>query len=289
MAIVDKLLSGSFDMHIHFSPDSLMERRQDALALAYSARDSGIRGLVLKAREFNTVPLALLVSKLVPEVQVFGSLTLDNEAGGLNPDCVLAAARMGAKVIWMPTVTAINSKARTEKSMGFELPGEGQTILDSGGKLKSEAKEIVQIVKQFDIVLASGHVSPPETFALAEEAKQIGLTKLVITHALQSQLVDSALSSNDIRQLARSGAYIEHSFWGSMPAVSQFDPKQIVESIEATGAEHCILSSDFGQIYHPPAPEGFRLFIATLLRKGLGEKEIELMVKTNPAKLLGLS
>jgi hypothetical protein len=289
MAVVDNLLSGSVDMHIHFSPDSLMERRQDALALAYSARDLGMRGLVLKAREFNTVPLALLVGKLVQEVQVFGSLTLDNEAGGLNPACVLAVARMGAKVIWMPTVTAANSKARTEKSMGLKLPGEGQTILDSGGKLKSEAKEIFQIVKQFNIILASGHISPQETFALAEEAQRIGFTKMVVTHALQSQLVDSALSSDYILQLARRGATIERSFWGLMPAISQSDPKQIIESIKTTGAEHCILSSDFGQIYHPPAPEGFRLFIATLLRNGLGEKEIELMVKTNPMKLLGMN
>jgi hypothetical protein len=288
MAIVDKLLSGSVDMHIHFSPDSLMERRQDALALACSARDLGMRGFVLKSREFNTVPLALLVSKLVPEVQVFGSLTLDNEAGGLNPACVLAAAQMGASLIWMPTVTATNSKARTEKTMGLKLPGEEQTILDSGGKLKSEAKEIFQIVKQFNIVLASGHISPQETFALAEETQRIGFTKMVVTHALQSQLVDSALSSDDILHLARSGATIEHSFWGLMPTVSQSDPKKIVESIKTTGAEHCILSSDFGQIYHPPAPEGFRLFIATLLRNGLGEKEIELMVKTNPMKLLDL-
>ncbi len=288
MAIVDNLLSGSFDMHIHFSPDSLIERRQDALALAYSARDLGMGGLVLKAREYNTVPLSLLIRKLVPEVQVFGSLTLDNESGGLNSDCALAAARMGAKVIWMPTVTAINSKARTEKSMGFELPGKGQTIVDSRGKLKPEAKEILQIVKQFNIVLASGHISPQETLVLAEEAQQIGFAKLVITHALQSQLVDSALSSDEILQLAQGGAFIEHSFWGWMPAVSQADPKKIIESIKATGAERCILSSDFGQIYHPPAPEGFRLFIATLLRKGLSENEIDLMVKANPKRLLGL-
>ncbi len=288
MSTVDNLISGSIDMHIHFSPDSLMERRQDALALAYSARDLGMRGLVLKAREFNTVPLALLVSKLVPEVQVFGSLTLDNESGGLNPAGVLSAVRMGAKVIWMPTVTSANSKARSEKTMGFKLPGEGQTLLDSRGKLKPEVKEIFQIVKQFNAVLASGHVSPQETFALMEEAQQIGFTKMVVTHALQSQLVDSALSPDDIKQLVRSGAIIEHSFWGWMPTVSQSDPKQIVESVKATGAEHCILSSDFGQIYHPPAPEGFRLFMATLLRNGLGEKDIERMVKLNPAKLLGL-
>jgi hypothetical protein len=289
MAVMDSLMTGAIDMHIHFSPDSLIVRRQDALELAQTARDLGMRALVLKAREYNTVPLALLVSKLVPEVQVFGSLTLDNEVGGLNPSGVLSAARMGAKIIWMPTVTSANSKSRSEGTMGFKLPGQGQFILDLKGELKPEVMEIFQIVKAYNIVLASGHITPRETFALSEEAQRIGFNKLVITHALQSQLVDSALTQDDIRQLAGSGAFIEHSFWGWMPTVSQSDPKQIVESIRSTGAEHCILSSDFGQIYHPPAPEGLRLFISTMLRSGLEEKEIEQMVKTNPAKLLGLA
>jgi hypothetical protein len=288
MAVLDNLMKGSIDMHIHFNPDSLIIRRLDALELARSARDLGMRGLVLKAREFNTVPVALLVSQLIPEVRVFGSLTLDNEVGGLNPSGVLSAARMGAKVIWMPTVTALNSKARSEAMMGEKLPGQGQTILDPKGRLKAEAKEILQIVKDYNIVLGSGHVSVEETLALSEEAQRIGFTRLVVTHALQAQLMESALSSAEIRQLAASGAYIEHSFWGWMPTVSQADPRQIVESIKATGPDRCILSSDFGQIYHPPAPEGFRLFIATLLRNGVEEKDIELMVKVNPAKLLGL-
>jgi len=58
---------------------------------------------------------------------------------------------------------------------------------------------------------------------------------------------------------------------------------------KAIGAEHSIMSTDLGQSYNPPAPEGMRMFIATLLRKGLEAKEIEMMVKTNPAKLLGLT
>jgi predicted metal-dependent TIM-barrel fold hydrolase len=73
-----------------------------------------------------------------------------------------------------------------------------------------------------------------------------------------------------------------------MPTTFRADPKMIVDSIRATGAERCIMSSDFGQYFHPPAPEGLRLFASTLLRNGVSEKEIETMVKTNPAKLLGL-
>ncbi len=288
MSAIDNLMKGSIDMHIHFSPDSLMERRQDAMELTRSAKELGMRAIVLKSREFNTVPLALLANKLNPEVQVFGSFTLDNEVGGLNTAGALAAARMGAKVIWMPTITAANSKAKTERSMGLKLPGEGQFILDSSGKLKSEAREILQIVKDFNIVLGSGHLSPREIFALTDESQHVGFSKMVITHPLQSQLMDEALSMDELKQIASTGAIIEHCFWGWMPTVSKSDPKQIVEAVKAIGAEKCIMSSDFGQFYHPTAPEGMRLFIATMLRNGLDEKDIELMVKRNPAKLLDL-
>ena len=288
MTAVDNLIKGAIDMHVHFIPDSLIVRRQDAVELAQSARDLGLRGLVLKSREFNTVPMAMLATRLVPEVQVFGSITMDNESGGLNPSPALSAARMGAKIIWMPTITALNSKAKTEKHNGYKLPGEGQTILDSKGKLKSEAKEIFQIAKEFNIILASGHLFPKEVFILAEEAQRIKFNKFLITHALQSQLADVGLTPDEVTQLAKGGAYIEHSFWGFMPTISNWDAKMLADSIKATGAERCIMSSDFGQYFHPQAPEGLRLFIGTMLRKGVEEKDIEIMVKTNPAKLLGL-
>jgi hypothetical protein len=287
--IIDTLVSGAIDMHVHFCPESLMERRQNALQLAHSAREIGLRALVLKCREYNTVPVALLVSELVTEVQVFGSLTLENEIGGLNPSAAISAARMGAKIIWMPTFSSANSKSVVEKVLGFKLPGPEQVILDSGGQLKAEVKEILQVVKEYNIVLATGHISPQETFALAEEAQKTGFNKLLVTHATQGALSSVLLKKEEIRQLALGGVYIEHSFWDLLPTMNGTDPLKMVELVQYTGAEHCIMSTDLGQSYNPPAPEGMRLFIATLLRKGLSADQIELMVKTNPARLLGLA
>jgi hypothetical protein len=289
MNTVDSLVTGAIDMHVHFGPESLMERRQNALQLARSAKEIGLRALVLKCREYNTVPIAMMVSELVPEVQVFGSLTLENEIGSLNPSAAISAARMGAKIIWMPTFSSSNSKPVVEKVLGFKLPGPEQVILDSKGKLKAEAKEIFQIAKEFNIVLASGHISPKETFALAEEAQRIGFKKLLVTHALQGALTSVLCSNDELKQLARGGIYIENSFWDVLPTMNAYDPVRIVELVKAVGAERCIMSTDLGQSYNPPAPEGMRMFIATLLRKGLDAKEVEMMVKTNPVKLLGLT
>jgi hypothetical protein len=288
MTAIDRLMSGSIDMHVHFSTDSLQRRRQSALQLAYTAREMGMRAIVLKSHEYITVPVAILVDELVPDISVFGSITLDNEVGGLNPEGVLTAARMGAKVVWMPTFTAANSRVKAEKLLGLKLSERVQSLFNSAGKLRPEVREILQIVKDYDIVLCSGHLSPREIFALVDEAKSVGCSKIVITHALDKGVVDASLTMNEIRQLAQSGAFIEHSFFSCMPTTFGEDPRQVVEAVKATGAEQCIMTSDFGQIYHPPAPEGMRMFIATMLRKGLEEKEIEVMVKTNPSRLLGI-
>ncbi|MCH8177908.1 MAG: hypothetical protein IIC09_06905, partial [Proteobacteria bacterium] len=52
--------------------------------------------------------------------------------------------------------------------------------------------------------------------------------------------------------------------------------------------ENCIISTDFGQDFHPMPAEGLRMGIATLLKAGLDEVEMGMMVKDNPARLLGL-
>jgi hypothetical protein len=289
MNAIERLMNGAIDMHVHFGPESLVERRENAWQLAQTARDLKMRAIVLKNREYTTVPMAYIVNQMVPDFQLFGSLTLDNESGGLNPSAVVSSVKMGAKVIWMPVFTSSNSKPNAEKIMGIKLPGGTLDCLDANGKLKAEVKEILQIVKEFDVVLATGHIAPNEIFALCEESQRVGFKKLVVTHALQAILMLQKLTPQQMRELALGGATIEQSFWEWMPTLAVKDPQDIVDVIRLVGPEHTIMSSDMGQAYNPPAPEGMRLYIATLLRKGLQESEIELMVKTNPARLLNLA
>jgi hypothetical protein len=286
---LDQLMTGSIDAHIHFGPESRLKRRQDALQLARTAKEMGMRAIVLKNREYGTAALAQLVQGLVPEVQTLGSITLDNEAGGLNPGAVLAWLRMGAKVVWMPTATAANSKSKVKRSRGLDLPGEPQTILDSKDNLLPEVKEILRLVKEHDAVLGSGHLSPEEVFVLVKEAAAIGIKKTVLTHVLQDQLMDRVLTNDEIVRLVGMGAWVEYSYWTCENNIIKTDSSILAESIKIVGAKHCIMSTDFGQNDNPPAPEGFKAFMAAMLRNGIPERDVEVMVKTNPAKLLGLA
>ena len=286
--ILDNLMSGSIDMHIHFGPESRLKRRQDALQLARTAKEMGMKAIVLKNREYGSAALAQLVQGLVPEILTLGSFTLDNEAGGLNPGAVLAWIRMGAKVIWMPTATAANSKGKVKRSRGLDLPGDPQTILGSKGNILPVVKEILALIKEHNVVLGTGHLDPEEVFALVKEAAAMGIKKTVLTHVQQDQLMDRILTDDQIIRLVDMGAWVEYSYWTCENNIIKTDPKILADSIKKVGAQHCILSTDFGQADNPPAPEGFRAFMGAMLKNGIPEKDIEIMVKTNPSDLLGL-
>lgn len=285
--IIDDLLRGSIDMHVHHSPGTLIPGRMDALETAKWARQMGMRAIVLKSPDFPTTPLAAIVEQLVPEVKVFGSICLEYEIGGLNLHALEFSAKIGARMVWMPTHSSRNSRAKESELLGWNLEGEGLSILNQEHKLVPEMGRILSLTKEYDMILANGHISPRETFALVEAAQKMGISKLVITHALWVNGMEP-FSLEELRRLGQMGAFIEHCYVGFLPTDFRNDPKPMVEAIKYIGAEHCIISTDLGQYYNPPPAEGMRMFIGLLLKNGITEQEIELMAKKNPAKLLGL-
>ncbi len=287
MIDVDELVQGSIDMHLHPGPD-LVPRRVDALEAARQAQQMMMRAIVLKNHHYSTAPLAIIVSQLVPGIEVIGSICLDFEVGGLNFHALEASAKLGAKVVWMPTMTSANSRAKMNRTLGRTLEGEGLFILDTRSELVPEVGRILSLVKEYDMVLASGHLSPVETFALVEAARAMGIWKLVITHASEGEFVEQSLSLEDQQRLVQMGAFIEYAGGSLLPSSFGHDPAPMAEAIKSIGAKHFIMSTDLGQAWNPPPAEGMRIFISAMIRNGITKQEIELMAKVNPAKLLGL-
>ena len=285
--IIDDLTRGSIDMHCHHAPDALIEGRMDALETVKLAAQMGMRAVVLKSTYFPTMPMADIIQKLVPEVKVFGSVCMDNEIGGLNYEALEPLAKFGTKVVWMPTHSSTNSRANMRRLPGVVLEGEGFSLIDADGKLVPAVGRILSIVKKYNMVLANGHVSPKETFALFKAAQAMGINKLVVTHGLW-QNGSIRFTVDELKQLGQMGAYIEHCYVGFMPTDFRNDPKPMMDAIKVIGAEHCIMGSDLGQYYNPPPAEGMRMFVALMYKNGISAREIELMAKVNPAKLLDL-
>ena len=280
MSNADRLLEGAVDIHVHFAPDPRVERRGNAIEVARQARDMGMNGLVLKSHEYPTQPVAYTVNQIVSDIHLIGGVALDVEVGGLNPHAVECTANMGGRVVWMPTFSA--QADRLHKG----LPG-GIYLLDDEGDLLPEVHSILEIIKRHDMVLATGHISTKECMVLVAEARSQGINRVVVTHATTSAFW-TGMTLEDMRTLASMGATIEHCLHVMMPLTHRVTPAYLVDAIRFIGTERCIVSSDFGQDFHPMPAEGMRMGIATLLQAGLDEVEVGMVVKDNPSRLLGL-
>lgn len=276
-----ELMKGAVDIHIHIGPDPNRRRRLNAYEAAVQAKEAGMHGVVLKSHDYNTTPVAYTVQQLVPDLVVLGGLALDFEVGGLNPHAVEAAGKLGSKIIWMPTFSSENDMKKNNRA------GRGIFILDENGMVLPVVTEILALIKKYDMVLATGHLSTPEIFALLDEARQRQIERILITHPL-SVHVGPTLSIEEQRRMIGPGIYFEHCFTACMPNSDRLDPRKIAEAVRSIGPEHCILSTDFGQITNPPPVEGMRMYIETMRHLGITADEIVTMIKTNPARVLAL-
>ena len=280
MSNADRLMEGAMDIHVHFAPDPRVERRGSAIDVAQQAKEMGMRGLVLKSHEYPTHPVAYTASQVVPDITLIGGVALDYEVGGLNPAAVESTAKMGGRVVWMPTYSARSDHERKGLNGGISL-------LDDKGQLVPEVFAILEQVKAHDMVLATGHISTAESMALVAEARNHGINRVVVTHAT-TMAFWNGMTVEEMKTLASMGAYIEHCLHVMMPLTNRMPPKELAETMSAIGLENCIVSSDFGQDFHPMPAEGLRMGVATLLQAGMEEVEVGLLVKDNPSRLLGI-
>lgn len=273
--IVDSILKGSYDLHVHAGPDPNQNRRLDAIETARHAYEAEMGGFVLKSHEYLTSPLTYALEQMYPGLTVAGSISLNREVGGLNHQAVQTAARLGAKVIWMPTLSARSHFLSCTKTQGISLT-------DNSGKLHPELYDILNIVAESGMILASGHISISDTHALFDAAKKAGCEKLIVTHPSNS--IDAA----DLQPLVEMGAYIEYTFVRCLPSGGGIDPRKLAADIRTQGVDNCIITTDLGQWMNPPPAEGMRMAIASLLVAEMSSEEISTLVKTNPATLLGI-
>ena len=297
-ACTQQLMVDAIELHACCEPNIFSQCRVDALQLAQQAKEAGMKAVVVKNHDFGTAPLAWLTNKMVNCPILVGSLVLNKATGGLNPDVVKAQAQAGAKVVWMPTMSAAAqiSKMTEGKGKGSisarKNMDKGISIIDKNGKLVPQIGEILEVIKEHKMVLATGHISKPEVFAVASEARRqninVIITEAIGKHPTANGPAGSRLSVEEAQKLAHIGAYIEFVYSFCM-SPSLLPITEMVSCIKAIGPEHCVLGTDFGQEFNPPPTEGFHMMLAQLLMFGLSEGELSIMVKVNPTKLLGLA
>lgn len=291
----DELLRDAIDMHCHGYPELTFDakKRMEDVEWITLASKMGMKGAVLKSHFWPTTANVYYLEKQIPEdFRLFSSITLNACCGGVNAWAVEAAAKQGAKVVWMPTWSARqdltrNSVSRFVKKYIHHLGSyqeEGLSIIDEGGLMR-QAKEVLDLVKEMDLVLFTGHISPQESLELARYAKTIEYKKLIFSHPDNPSI---GASVEEMKKIVELGAYIEFCFLGTLPLIQRKQPKDMVELIREIGTKRCILTTDAFYDWPPPAPEIMRMGIACMLELGISEEDVRIMIHHNPLTLLGM-
>lgn len=283
------LVRGAYDLHVHSAPD-VLPRRADDLEVARRFAQRGMAGFAIKSHYTPTAGRARLARAVVPEVDVLGSVCLNASVGGLNPLAVEIAAREGARIVWLPTVDAENeSPARRPPEerakrpvwarMQEELRQAGLRydpvrVVDGDGRPLPELVEVLRVVARHQLVLATGHLSRDEIFAVVEAARSAGVRCVVVTHP---DFPTQRLSVDDQRRLAREGVWLERCF--STAHSGKISWEEMAEIVRSVGARHSFLSSDLGQVHAPPVEDGLPLMVDRFLDLGLREDDVRTLVR----------
>jgi len=282
-------------LQVHVAPD-VIARRIDDIDCAREFLAHGMKGFVLKSHYIQTGERAQVVSKAVAGSRVFGALTLNHSVGGLNPVAVELAGRTGCKIVWMPTVDAQNETAGRLDGGSAKLPfwakiqrelaAEGispppLSVVDESGRLVEAARRCLERIRKHDMILATGHLGRTEIFALVRAAKEMGLAKVVVTHA---EFPSQNLTGDEQRELSNLGAIIEHCFTTTYTGKATWEAA--FANIRKAGVSRAVISTDLGQAINPPVSDGFGMFAQRLLDAGFTVDEIHTMAVTNPTRLL---
>ena len=229
-------------------------------------------GFVLKSHYYPTAPVADILTRVYPGLTVIGAVALNDEVGGLNARAVEAAAKTGARVVWMPTFSAHHFTKQQTGQAGIEIAVDGE--------LASEVVAILEVVKSHQMTVASGHVSPTEAILLFRAARDMGIDRLIATHPTHRS------TTEELVEMTRLGAYVEHTFLSCMPSRGRTTPSEMASLIGELGPERCVVTSDFGQWMNPPPAEGMRMAIAEMLNADMSSEDVTMVVKTNPQALV---
>ncbi|RKQ87051.1 hypothetical protein C8N24_5071 [Solirubrobacter pauli] len=290
-----ELVRGGFDPYVHAAPDFAPRRITD-LELARRHAELGLAGFALTSHYTATAERAAVVNAAVGRALAVGSIVLNHAVGGLNATAVEVAARQGARIVWLPTVSALGEFAEVERASGnvpvwvaFErelraagaVPGTVPVLDDAGAPLP-ELLRVLEIVARRRLVLATGHLARAEVFAVVDAAVAAGVETIVVTNP---EFPSHKLSPADQVALAERGALLQRAL--TTPYTGKCTWDELFAATRAVGARHTVWGSDLGQVFNPPVEDGLALLADRHLAAGFSEEEVRIMAVENTRRLAG--
>lgn len=282
-------LEGAVDLHVHCAP-SLFPRWGDGVDVARACEAAGMGGVLLKAHPGSTQEMAAVLSRTFPALSVAGGVVLNRYVGGINPAAMEAALKTRAACESCPAIDAAEHVHAFGAAGTYQVqPGGKETdaaiqVIDDEGRCLLEVREILALVAEHDVVIATGHLGVAEIDALLREANDIGVGKFLINHAT---FATPNLNEETLSTFVKRGAMIELTYLDISPMWQMSTIERTARYFRSAGAQSVVLPSDLEQPHNPSPPEALRIFAQCLYEQDIPAAEIQRCLTENPRWLLG--
>lgn len=284
----DRLLSGAIDIHLHIDP-----RTYGAdISTLKMAKAKGVRGAVIKNHYEPTGDLALLLRREIPGFEIVGGTDLNFIVGGINLHILehMGEALKGTAgfrprppgaprtaLVWLTTFDSETAVKAAKQNRPF-------LTVSRNGDLVPELKQAIAVIAKHQLVLATGHNSPAEGLMMVREGRARGVDHMVVTHAMDNPVF---MNVEQMREAVALGAFIEFDYRLILTH------KEQAAAMRQIGPEHIIVSEFLMPVNNvePLAYKGIEeagSFAAGMRALGFSDADLDMMLKRNPARLLGL-
>jgi hypothetical protein len=173
----------------------------------------------------------------------------------------------------------------SEHEVDYNKETRAKAIVSRNGKLTPEVFEVLDLIKEHDLTLATGHVTPEEALTMMVEARKRGITRIIVTHPLLGEQF-TYMTLPQMQEAVKLGGAIEIT----AGAVSRDGAakNRAVDVIKALGTQNVFVASDSGLIGTPNHPDALAMAAKGLRAAGFSEQDLNRMFKETPARLVGL-
>lgn len=270
------VIDGMVDFHVHSAP-SLSPRHTHDPDTLEEARAAGIETFVLKAHEGSSAERAELLG-----AEAVGGVVLNSPVGGANPDAVAVAARLGARVVWLPTISSPTHVAACEQpELAAHRGISFRTVpVVTDGAVRPEWLEVFDEAARHQMVLASGHLSMDEAVTALDTARARGVERLIVNHPGLNFLGWRDEHAELFRGL---GACLEIGVLADLLAGPNGPTTE--DLVANYPHELLVFGSDLGHRDYPPLAEGVRSWVERL-DPLLGDAGLEKVARISALELL---
>jgi hypothetical protein len=283
---VAELARAFVDVHHHAGPDVYRRAMTSRQAGRCYAELGG--WVVVKSHLGSTAAQAWEARQ--DGLPVSGTLVLNRLAGGVHPRVLEQSVYQHGPdsparlVVHLPTLTSPAHPSALPRQSFHPLLDidrwRGAGVTEDDGRLRPEVVEVIRAARDLPVVLATGHCTRDQTLRIVEQAAQLGLTRLLLTHATHPM---SGLTVADLADLAGIEAvYVELTALTRL--LGHHDETQFRAVVDAH--PRVVFSSDLGQPDQPDVLAWLDISRTWFAEAGIGDDRVRELVLTNPARLL---